>query len=204
MSTTETGELNPKHAMGASKTPILRVVPASSILAEAEAIAYGSFRAPKKDGTLGYGPYNWRDTTIEATTYIDAAIRHLMAWYDGEEYADDSGISHLGHAKAGIGILIDALTRGTVHDDRPPPGVSPALMNAYKERRLAEVDNSEHHAEFGMYCTGPGCICEDSRPIDPAGRCRPELPASGHPRTEGPGTDGRRTRPLPDDGDSML
>jgi hypothetical protein len=119
---------NPKTLTGQQKVPVLSVVPATSIIAQATAMRYGAFFAPKVDGTRGYGPYNWRDQPIEAHVYIDAALRHLMQWFDGDEseiiYDDVEGIridevSHLAFALATIGILLDAQANCTLIDDRP-------------------------------------------------------------------------------------
>lgn len=110
---------NPKTLMGRLKVPMLSVLPSTSLIAEAAALQYGAFDAPKKDGTKGYGPYNWRDEPIEAMVYVDACARHLATWTDGEECATDSLLPHLWHAKATLGILIDAIENGTWIDDRP-------------------------------------------------------------------------------------
>lgn len=126
---------NPKTLMGRLKLPILTVVPPSSIIGEAEAMRYGAFEAPRADGTKGYGPFNWRDQTIEAMTYIDAAHRHMFAWVDGEEVASDSLVHHLKHAKATLGILLDAIAIGKWQDDRPKvPGTAAAMLEKAKQK----------------------------------------------------------------------
>lgn len=115
----ETGGSNPKTLMGRRKSPMLSVIPPASLIYESDAMRYGAFEAPRKDGSKGYGPYNWRDEAIEAMVYVDATIRHLLSWVDGEELAPDSLVHHLGHAKGTLGILIDAIENDTVIDDRP-------------------------------------------------------------------------------------
>lgn len=110
---------NPKTLMGRLKVPVLSVIPPAALIHEANAMRYGAYEAARKDGGKGYGPYNWRDQPIEFMVYVDAAIRHLMALVDGEDNASDSGVSHLGHARATLGILIDAIENDTVIDDRP-------------------------------------------------------------------------------------
>lgn len=120
-------QTNPKTLMGVAKVPVLSVVPPASIIAQAIAMRYGAHFAPKADGTRGYGPYNWRDQPIEAHVYIDAAMRHLMQWWDGDDYEnirDEQGdyidqVSHLAFALATIGILIDAQANNTLIDNRP-------------------------------------------------------------------------------------
>jgi hypothetical protein len=54
--------------------------------------------------------------------YVDAALRHLNAWFDGEQEASDSGVHHLGHARACMAILLDAEATGNLIDDRPAEG----------------------------------------------------------------------------------
>lgn len=145
---TQSSESNPKTLTGQQKVPVLSVIPPASILAQATAMRYGAFFAPRVDGKRGYGPYNWRDQPIEAHIYIDAAIRHLMQWWDGDDAEgifDDNGrhideISHLAFALATIGILIDARANGTLIDDRPPirKQVATQLLQQHKISRKAK------------------------------------------------------------------
>lgn len=104
--------LNPKDKLGQKKPP-MNLVPPSSIAYEALAM---------RDGAEKYGPYNWRDSKVRSSIYVAACMRHLLAWQDGEDNAEDSGISHLAHAKACLGILIDAIECDALVDDRPSPG----------------------------------------------------------------------------------
>lgn len=92
------------------------------------------------NGAHKYGAYNWRDKEVVASIYVDAAMRHLAAWFECQETADDSGVHHLGHALACIAILLDAQEHGKLVDDRPGQvdhQVIPALME-----RLAKVAGS--------------------------------------------------------------
>lgn len=122
----ETG-LNPKDLVGAKKLPILSVVPAASILGEAEAM---------RDGAAKYGPMNWRAQPIQAMTYIDASLRHIFAWVDGEELAADSLVHHLKHAKATLGIILDAIEHKCLSDNRPKG-------NSASARILVSTDRSK-------------------------------------------------------------
>lgn len=121
---------NPKTFMGKRKLPMFSVVSPASMIYEADAMRYGAFEAPRVDGKKGYGPFNWRENPIEASVYVDAAARHIMAWQDGEDLAADSLVHHLAHAKATLGIIIDALESGTLIDDRPKikSGVASRLL----------------------------------------------------------------------------
>ncbi len=119
-----TDSTNPKDLIGVKK-PRLSLVSPAGIIYEALAM---------QNGGAKYGPYNFRDKKVQALIYIDAAMRHLLAWLDGEEVAADSGVPHLGHAKACIGILIDALENKCLLDDRPKKGVAAELIERYTKR----------------------------------------------------------------------
>lgn len=70
-------------------------------------------------GAAKYGPFNWNDKPIDASTYYSAAMRHLMSWYTGEDRDPESGALHLAHARACLAILIDSQLTCTLIDDRP-------------------------------------------------------------------------------------
>jgi len=127
--------VNPKDQMGMMKLPMFSVIPPASMIYEARAMQYGAHLAPKADGTLGYGRYNWRENKVVMSIYLDAIVRHLLGLYDGEDNADDSGVPHLGHIKACCGILADAKENGNLVDDRPTPGPAARLLHDAKTRR---------------------------------------------------------------------
>lgn len=74
----------------------------------------------KKHGDEGGEP-NWIRGLSFASHY-GAALRHMNAWYAGEEH-DEEGFHHLAGAAANLMILHDMAVRhaGTDFDDRPPP-----------------------------------------------------------------------------------
>lgn len=115
---------NPKDLVGAKKAPLRYVPPALAIEAS----------GPMEDGAIKYGPFNWREYPVEVVTYVEATLRHLYAFLDGQDNAEDSGHSHIGHAIAGLGIIADAKANGTLIDNRYAKG--PAA------KMLAERDKS--------------------------------------------------------------
>lgn len=117
---------NPKTAFGSLKTPTLSVVPASALLQMGEVMRLGRDK---------YGPFNWRDAPVSYSTYVDAAMRHLMQFWDGETVDPESGQSHLAHVAAGLSVLMDAIATGNAHDDRPTAGVAAELIDVFKKRR---------------------------------------------------------------------
>lgn len=101
-------ELNPKDSIGRAKAP-LSLNPLSAAIEQALAHHLGN---------RDYGPRNWRGAPVSASVYIDAALRHIAAWYEGEE-RDPDGLHNLGAVMACCAILIDAKEYGTLQDDRP-------------------------------------------------------------------------------------
>jgi len=119
---------NPKDIQGERKPP-LHLIPLNAKIAFAMAM---------KNGSPKYGPYNWRELEILASAYIGAAQRHIDLWWDcHEENAKDSGVHHLGHAMATLGILYDALVNEQMIDDRPKPSKASELMDSHT------VDNKQ-------------------------------------------------------------
>lgn len=116
---TLTKVVNPKTLSGRQKLPMLSVAPPAAIIYMAQAMRYGAYDARRTDGSKGYGPYNWREQDIEAMIYVDAAMRHLLAWVDGEGEDADSKVHPLAHVLATVGILVDAIENKSVIDDRP-------------------------------------------------------------------------------------
>ena len=114
---------NPKQAFGDKKPP-LAYIPLSAQLAELEALY---------DGLLKYDPHNWRDTPVEAMTYVEAAFRHLQLWKVGEELTRDTLVKNLGAVKACCSILIDAAAHGTLIDNRRKSQVEADLLHQGEE-----------------------------------------------------------------------
>jgi hypothetical protein len=99
---------DPKGAAGALKAPLGLIPPYAM---EQTALVH-------KHGAEKYGPFNWRDTGVCASTYINAMMRHINAFRDGENLDPESGISHLAHIACSCNILMDADYCDTLQDDR--------------------------------------------------------------------------------------
>lgn len=116
---------NPKTRAGSRKVP-LHLVPPSAKHFLAQAMA---------DGAAKYGAYNWRDEPISVSVYKAAAERHWDAFWDGEDLAADSQVHHIAHAMACCAILLDALSLGRLHDDRPTAGAASRLQAEFVARQ---------------------------------------------------------------------
>lgn len=134
---------NPKDALGIKKVP-MSTIP-SPVIAE---VGVGML-----EGASKYGRHNFRCIGVRGSVYYDATMRHLMAWWEGEDIDADSGLSHVTKAICSLVVLRDAMMQGKFNDDRPPRsgpwlpdlnGRSEALFNKYPDpvKPYTEADNS--------------------------------------------------------------
>lgn len=69
-------------------------------------------------GAKKYGPRNWEKGMTWGRPFA-ALMRHMWAWWRGEQTDPETGKSHLWHAACCIAFLIAFEARGTGQDDRP-------------------------------------------------------------------------------------
>lgn len=104
---------NPKDAVGIRKAP-MSTVPAN-VMAEVGVAML--------EGAAKYGRHNYRCAGVRSSVYYDGVMRHLMAWWEGEDIDPDSGLSHVTKAITSLVVLRDAMMQGMCTDDRPPRSV---------------------------------------------------------------------------------
>lgn len=88
--------------------PGVNFLSSTAILKISEVMSYGA----KK-----YEPQNWRKG-IEWSRVYAAAMRHLLAWNEGETNDRESGLNHLAHAGCCILFLLDYSKSHPELDDR--------------------------------------------------------------------------------------
>lgn len=88
--------------------PRTDLLPTAPLLAIAEVLGFGA----KK-----YDAHNWRGG-IAYSRLIGAAMRHLLAYNDGEDKDPESGLSHLAHLGCCVVFLLEQEAKGTGLDDR--------------------------------------------------------------------------------------
>lgn len=101
---------NPKDIVGTRKAP-MSTIP-GNVLAE---IGVGML-----EGACKYGRHNYRVAGVRASVYYDGVNRHITAWWEGEDYDPDSGLSHITKAITSLIVLRDAMIQDKWTDDRPP------------------------------------------------------------------------------------
>ena len=124
------GDTNPKKAHGALKAPMNSVPPTALV----------ELYAVMGAGAHKYGIFNFRDTDIDALTYISAIRRHFMLWEDGEDDDNETGRSHLAHIMACCALALDAQHTGKLVDNRSKTGLVSKILSACAASHNAFVE----------------------------------------------------------------
>lgn len=103
-------DTNPKDAVGTKKATA-STIPSPVMMEVGVAML---------EGARKYGRSNYRRAGIRESVYYDAAMRHLAAYWEGEDLDPDSGLSHITKAIASLVVLRDGQMNETSTDDRPP------------------------------------------------------------------------------------
>ncbi len=124
----------PTFTKHSSQKRLMSLMPPKALDLVVDVLTYGA----KK-----YSPNNWVNAPTWST-YYDAALRHLNAFWSGEDVDGESGLSHLGHAMCCIIFLAEFQRRGLSVDDRyTDVRVVPATTGT------AAPDVT--HASFGLF-----------------------------------------------------
>jgi len=108
-----TKDTNPKDAVGSGKVPFSTV--SAQVMAEVGLAML--------EGARKYGRHNYRVAGVRASVYYDGTMRHLTAWWEGQDMDPDTDdqVSHITKAIASLTVLRDAMLNDMWTDDRPPP-----------------------------------------------------------------------------------
>lgn len=88
--------------------PRLELIPPEGITAVATILTFGAEK---------YGARNW-EKGMDWSRPFGACLRHLYAWWAGEDRDPDTGKSHLWHAACNVFFLLVYEQRGIGKDDR--------------------------------------------------------------------------------------
>lgn len=91
--------------------PRTELLPTAPLLGVAEVLTFGA----KK-----YEAHNWRGG-FEYSRLIGAALRHILAYNDGEDADPESKLCHVDHALCCLMFLSEQIKKGTGLDDRYKP-----------------------------------------------------------------------------------
>lgn len=110
---------NPKDIIGSDKVPMSLVPPVTMAY-----LAVGHL-----EGDLKYGRVNWREAGVRTSIYLDALLRHVEKFRDGEWADSVTGVPHLANALCCLSIIIDAHHAGKLVDDRPKAASSSEVID---------------------------------------------------------------------------
>ncbi len=68
-------------------------------------------------GAETYAPHNWREG-LELSRTLGAALRHILAFQDGEDLDHETGLNHLDHASCELMFARELFERRKDLDDR--------------------------------------------------------------------------------------
>lgn len=105
-----TKQTNPKDAVGIRKVPFSTVP--TEVIAE--------IGLAMLEGARKYARHNYRIAGVRSSVYFDALMRHMCAWWEGEDIDPDSGLNHVIKALSTLTVLRDAMINDKLTDDRPP------------------------------------------------------------------------------------
>lgn len=88
--------------------PPISLIPREALEEAAHALGYGANK---------YSRHGFRDGLL-FSRLIDAALRHIIKYADGQDLDEESGCTHLGHALASLAMLTYMHNKRPDLDDR--------------------------------------------------------------------------------------
>jgi hypothetical protein len=144
---------NPKDALGVAKVPLHCVSCAVQM----------EVGLAMMEGGRKYGTHNYREKGVRASVYYDAAMRHIMSYWEGEDIDPDSGLPHIIKAIATLTVLRDGQLMENVVDDRPvqlPDKLDTDRLNEHAKdiiKRYPECAEPFTHTKYPPKCTNGHC-----------------------------------------------
>lgn len=157
MSADATKPSNPKDIVGIRKAPMSTV--SAAVLAEVGVAML--------EGASKYGRHNYRAVGVRSSVYYDGTMRHLMAWWEGEDEDPDTceldehgrpipgtGLSHITKAITSLVVLRDAMIQGKCTDDRAPSSKDFFAELNKKAASIVERYKDRHPRHYTIADTG--------------------------------------------------
>lgn len=99
------GDVGSKDDAGKPRTDLL---PVDALIEVSHVLAFGAQK---------YAPYNWQGLSV--SRLYGASLRHLWAWWRGEDADPETGHPHLAHAACCVLMALDQTLDRPQYDDRP-------------------------------------------------------------------------------------
>jgi hypothetical protein len=114
--------------MSEQKPPI-HMIPASALEGMAQVLEFGGDKYTK-EGWRGGKPWTER---------LDSALRHIIAFNEGDDLDDESGLCHLDHAMCQLAFIREYMVTHPECDDRYATVARQELRDVIIKRRLDEM-----------------------------------------------------------------
>ena len=95
-------------------------------------------------GAEKYGDFNWRKG-LEFSRLFGAAMRHQMAFWQGQDLDKESGLPHIAHAIANLMMLLEM---GSEWDNRPYKGEEDDERNESNNNSDCSNDNNSDDDDY--------------------------------------------------------
>jgi hypothetical protein len=158
-------DTNPKDALGVKKVPMHCV--SCAVMME--------LGLAMMEGGRKYGTHNYRKMGVRGSVYYDATMRHMMAYWEGEDIDPDSGVSHIIKAIATLVVMRDSMLMENFEDDRPirlPNGLDIKNLNEQAAKIITKYPNCKQPfihdgpkpKQYGKLCSDTlkdrkACMC---------------------------------------------
>ena len=100
-------------------------------------------------GARKYNDRNWERPGFNYGRPFASAMRHLWAWWGGQDNDPESGFSHLAHAASCIMMLLEYSKSGAGRDDRPKAPVEDEFVHCTCENGDPWDKSDEHCPAHG-------------------------------------------------------
>lgn len=151
--------------------PKLSLIPSEPLMDLARVFMFGAEK---------YGKGNWR-SGFDYSRLYDAVMRHLMAWFEGEDMDPESGLPHLSHATWGLIILRYFQIKGEGTDDRNKGNINREKMPVMPGNESNIAVLSEQNQKKGLGVSGllheAEPAVQEKRPVERKGKTLKELQA---------------------------
>ena len=120
--------------------PKMYLLPPKALTEVAKVLTFGANK---------YDENNWKKLDNLQNRYSGAALRHIFAHMDGEEFDDETGLDHLAHAICCLLFKLEAKLDGTSKEERPREPIGQQHQESYTLTFNGRPDGA-HYEEAGV------------------------------------------------------
>ena len=111
-------------------------------------------------GASKYNDHNWRGG-FKWSRLVDASLRHLTAWNEGQDKDEESGLSHLAHAACCLLFLLEHEAKKLGEDDRYKEPKEQPISTLVQEMHAAAPPLDPEFVKQAVEATRRGFLTND-------------------------------------------